>query len=113
MNGTRGLLACVEPEQFTPNINTPRYGIMFNAGGFTGYPSNVTAVVWENGILKQQLGTFINGQTFLIGRATNNRIVYRNSTQSIQVVTTTVPAPTTVPMHLFSQMYLGGDTIYT
>lgn len=109
-NGSMGVLVSLAPATWTPNIVTAQFGIMFQAGGFSGQPSSVTAMIWENGVPVQPLGTFINGQNFVLGRSTNNKIVYWNQTQNIMITRPlSILPPPTVPMQVFAQFYYGGD----
>jgi hypothetical protein len=101
--GTRGMLVGFNYEPWQPNINNMPIGIMFYDG---------QAKTYENGVFKESLGSFFQGQSFLIGRSKDNKIVYMNETQGLtQIRYVNIAAPTT-PVHVFAVAYYGGDTIY-
>jgi len=102
-NGTRGALLGLGFEPWAPNVGTLPYGIMFSDG---------EAQIYENGELKETLGNFFRGEEFIIARA-DNYVLYYNMTAGIYVIREGIPAPSSVPLYLFSMLYTGGDTVIT
>lgn len=102
-NGTRGILVGFATEPWVPKVNTLAYGIMFHDG---------KGDVYESGVFKEALGSFIHGQEFLLGRSLDNFIVYRNQTDGQTVARVKSPAAPDVPVHFFALLYRGGDTIF-
>ena len=101
-NGTRGVLLGFATEPWAPKVNTLGFGIMFSDG---------TAKVYENGVFGDPLGSFARVQEFIVGRTLDNYIIYMNKTDGATVARRRNPAPASVPVHVFSMLYYGGDTV--
>lgn len=101
-NGARGVLLGFATEPWVPKVNTLGFGIMFHDG---------KGDIYENGVFKESLGYFSHSQEFIIGRSLDNYIIYMNKTDGHTVARRKSPAASTVPVHLFSMLYYGGDTV--
>jgi hypothetical protein len=101
--GARGVLVGFNYEPWVPNVNNMPIGIMFYDG---------QAKIYENGVFKESFGYFFRGQSFLIGRSKDNKIVYMNETDGLTQIRYVNVAPPTIPVHVFAVSYYGGDTVY-
>lgn len=102
-NGSRGVLLGFAPEPWVPSLNTLPFGVMYSDGA---------AQVFENGVFKEDLGYFFEGQEFIIGRTLDNYIMYINKTDGYSVARRKSPAAPTDPIHLFAVLYYGGDNVW-
>jgi hypothetical protein len=102
--GSRSILAGLAVEPWVPQFNTLPFGILFDGG--TG-----AARVFENNVAGASLGSFWGDKEFLIGRSSDNFIVYMNYTDRITVTRRLSPAPPITPVHFFALQYRGGDVV--
>lgn len=101
-NGARGVLVGFATEPWVPKVNRLEFGIMFADG---------VAHAYENGVFGDTLGSFARVQEFIVGRTLDNYIIYMNKTDGATVARRRNPAAATVPVHVFSMLYYGGDTV--